>query len=139
MSEIQRICPQCGKSSALDAQFCAHCGYDTQAGLPAPRQMLPATIGKAALPILAGVASLAIRAGWKLVQNYLAQSAANNTIVVPKTPSAPPQTTPLAARQETPTTRRPRRTIHIRSSWATGDANGLWQRGTSEHTIEIED
>ncbi len=139
MSEIQRICPQCGKSSALDAQFCAHCGYDTQAGLPAPRQMLPVTIGKAALPILAGVASLAIRAGWKLLQNYMAQQAANNRMTVPKASPATPQTTQLAARNEAPTARRPRRTIHIRSSWAVGDGNGLWQRGTSEQTIEIED
>ncbi|CAN5449523.1 hypothetical protein BH10CHL1_BH10CHL1_38660 [soil metagenome] len=139
MSEIQRICPQCGKSSALDAQFCAHCGYDTQAGLPAPRHMLPATIGKAALPILAGVASLAIRAGWKLVQNYMAQSAANNSIAAQKTPTSTPPTTQLAPRVEVPTARRPRRTIHIRSSWAVGDANGLWQRGNSEQTIEIED
>ncbi len=139
MSEIQRICPQCGKGSALDAQFCAHCGYDTQAGLPAPRSLLPVTIGKAALPLLAGVASLAIRAGWKLLQNHLAQRTADNVLVVPKTPPATPQNTQLAARNEQVAAHRPRRTIHIRSSWAMGDANGRWQQGNSEHTIEIED
>jgi hypothetical protein len=139
MSEIQRICAQCGKSSALDARFCAHCGYDTQAELPARRNMLPVSIGKAALPILAGVASLAIRAGWKLLQNYLAQSTADQGVATPKPTQSVAQNTQLAARNENLAARRPRRTIHIRSSWAVGNANGLWQQGHSEHTIELED
>jgi hypothetical protein len=140
MSEIQRICAQCGKSSALETRYCSHCGYDAQAGLPAPRNTLPATIGKAALPVLAGVASLALRAGWKFLQSRLAeatvrtspQNAVNPVIPTPKT------TTPIPQNPQ-PALRRTRRTIHIRSSWAVGDANGTWQQGNSEHTIEIDD
>ncbi len=136
MSEIQRICAQCGKGSPLEARYCSHCGYDAQAGLPAPRNTLPVSIGKAALPVLAGVASLAIRAGWKFLQSRMAQaavqSAVDNVISVPKTTAPVPQNTQ-------PAPRRARRTIHIRSSWAVGDANGVWQQGNSEHTIEIDD
>ena len=140
MSEIQRICAQCGKSSALETRYCSHCGYDAQAGLPAPRNTLPATIGKAALPVLVGVASLAIRAGWKFLQSRLAQtavqavtqSAVNRVVPAPKTVTPVPQNTQ-------PAPRRARRTIHIRSSWAVGDANGVWQQGNSEHTIELDD
>jgi hypothetical protein len=29
--------------------------------------------------------------------------------------------------------------IRIRSSWAVGDANGVWRKGTSDQTIEIDD
>ena len=32
-----------------------------------------------------------------------------------------------------------KRTIHIRSTWAVGDANGIRQQGSSDHTIEFED
>src|SRR5258706_16414510 len=95
MSEIQRICAQCGKSGALEARYCPHCGYDAQAGLPAPRNTLPVSIGKAALPILAGVASLALRAGWKLLQSRLAQSAIDNTLTPTKT-TQPTPSKPLA-------------------------------------------
>ncbi len=136
MSDIQRICAQCGKSSALDARYCPHCGYDMEGGLPAPRNTLPVSIGKAALPVLAGVASLALRAGWKLLQAKLAETAVQspkeNVIPIPKAATPAPQTNQSVAR-------RPRRTIHIRSSWAMGDANGVWQQGNSEHTIEIDD
>jgi hypothetical protein len=34
---------------------------------------------------------------------------------------------------------RPRTTIRIRSSWAVGDANGVWRQGVSDHTIEIDE
>ncbi len=133
MSEIQRICTQCGQSGAFDTRYCPHCGYDAQVGLPTPRTNLPVTVAKAALPILAGVAGLAVRAGWRLLQNRLAhaavQTGVDNTVTVPRpTPAAPP-----APQQG------PRRTIHIRSSWAMGDANGVWRQGTSDHTIEIND
>lgn len=132
MSEITRICAQCGKPSALDAQFCPHCGYDMQAGLPAPQSTsLPMVIGKAALPILAGVASLAVRAGWKLLKARLLQPPAQPTRPVAQ---------PLAPRPPaTPAARSARRTIHVRSAWAVGDANGVWRRGSSEHTIEIDE
>ena len=99
MSEIQRICAQCGQSGALDTRYCPHCGYDVQAGLPAPRTNLPVTVAKAALPILAGVAGLAVRAGWRLLQSRLAQAAVqtavDKVVTVPRsTPPAAPVTQP---------------------------------------------
>lgn len=133
MSEITRICAHCGKSSPLQAQFCPHCGYDTQSGLPAPQSShLPLAIGKAALPVLAGVAGLIMRAGWKLLKERLKQ-----TVTQAITPTAQPTQPPVAQPASTP--RRARRTIHIRSSWAVGDARGVWRQGSSEQTIEIED
>lgn len=136
MSEIQRICAQCGKSSALDARYCPHCGYDMEGGLPVPRNTLPVTITQAALPVLAGVASLAIRAGWKFLQARLAESAVQSAKA--KVIPIPKPTTP-APQKNQPAAQRPHRTIRIRSSWAVGDANGVWQQGNSDHTIEIDE
>lgn len=98
-------------------------------------------IGKAALPLLAGAASLALRAGWKVLQQRLLAAATQ-----PPTVEATMNQAPLS-RSQPPTIQprppvppaRPRRTVHIRSSWAVGDGNGNWRRGSSEHTIEFED
>jgi hypothetical protein len=89
-------------------------------------------IGKAALPLLAGAASLALRAGWKLLQHRLATTA-TPTLPLTKTTPAQPAQHPAGA------TTRPRRTIRVRSTWAVGDANGVWQQGTSDQTIEFDD
>lgn len=132
MNEITRICTHCGKNSPLEAQFCSHCGYDTQSGLPAPQNYLPLALGKAALPVVAGVAGLIVRAGWKLLKSRLTQAV--TSAITPAAPTAHPP-----APRTTSEPRRARRTIHIRSSWAVGDARGVWRKGETEHTIEIDD
>ncbi len=127
MSEVMRICTQCGRGAPLAARYCPHCGYDAQAGLPVPSSPnLPAVIGRAALPVLVGIAGMAARAAWRLVQQRLAQPPA-------QAPAAP------ARRAGSEVAPRPRRVIRIRSAWATGDVNGVWQQGMSEHTIELDD
>jgi hypothetical protein len=72
-----------------------------------------------------------MRVGWRLLQNRLSQ------------PPAPKAQTPQSVlpqpRAEVVPPRRARRTIHIRSSWAVTNGNGVWQEGTSEHTIELDD
>jgi hypothetical protein len=143
MNQIQRICAECGNSFMLEARFCPHCGYDTQSYIPVQRSNLPMVIGKAALPILAGAASLAVRAGWKFLQNRMARVAVRQAVDMAITSS---KTTPVASsiasparRSENLSPRRAQRTIHIRSSWAVGDANGVWRQGVSEHTIEIDE
>lgn len=127
MSDIQRICVQCGYANPLESRYCARCGNDSQGELPAPRKSLPMVISRAALPVLVGAASLAARAGWRLLQQRLAA------------PAAQPQPLQAMPRSAAPPVPRARRTIHIRSTWATGDANGVWQQGSSEHFIEIEE
>ncbi len=133
MGNVQRICEQCGEGGPLEARYCPHCGNDNQATLPTPTRNLPMVIGKAALPLLAGAASLALRAGWKFLQHRLATAATTAPLPLAQTTPAPPAQQPAG-----PTTR-PRRTVRIRSTWAVGDANGVWQQGTSDQTIEIED
>lgn len=147
MNNIQRICEKCGEGGPLDARYCPHCGHDSQgvggAALPAQRLQLPMALGKAALPILAGAASLALRAGWKLLQRRLAtttpEQAANVLSKFVPHPVSSSQTQPVPQHQAPPATHRPRRTIHIRSNWAVGDVNGVWRQGSSEHTIEIDE
>ena len=140
MTNVNRICPGCGQPSPLDAHHCPNCGYDHEAGLPVPQRNLPATIGKAALPILAGAAGLAVRAVWKLVQNRLTQDAVYRVATNVTSPNAKAPIKPVAAEEPiTVAASRPKRTIHIRSSWAVGDANGMWRQGSSEHTIEFDD
>lgn len=138
MTNVQRICEECGESGPLNVRYCPHCGFDTQAALPMSTRNLPMVIGKAALPLLAGVASLALRAGWKLLQQRLETATLQSGTPQPTQPAANAKPVPPVARQSTAPTRA-RRTIHIRSSWAVGDVNGNWRQGTSEHTIEFED
>ena len=139
MSKVSRICPQCGESTPLESRHCAHCGYDAQAGLPMQTQSnLPMTLGKAALPVLAGIASLALRAGWKLLRSRMAQDAINYgaskaaTSIVNAAKNTPAPATPNDNAPKI------KRTVRIRSTWAVGDANGIRQQGSSDHTIEFD-
>ena len=131
MSEVSRICPQCGGSVALSARFCGGCGFDTSVGLPIQRTSLPVQVGKAALPIVAGLAGLALRSGWKFLQGQLTQAAASS-LQGPRAAVQPPvvQNKPTAG---------PRRKIRIQSSWVVGDGQGRWRQGQEEHIIEIDD
>lgn len=156
MGNVQRICKRCGVSGPLEARYCPHCGYDSQAsdGLGMTNQSQPpmnmkkirAEIGKVALPILAGAASLALRAGWKVLQDRLANTSPEDAAAALRNLTKP-QSTQQSRSTEPPTQRprtnvstaKPRRTVHIRSSWAVGDSNGNWRRGTSEHTLEFDD
>ena len=134
MSNVQRICAQCGAGNPVEARYCAKCGDDSQAALPAPRSNLPAVLAQAAVPVLVGAASLMVRAGWKLLRSRLAQQAATLRVA----PAAqPPAVQPT--RTDVTTARRAKRTIHIRSSWAVNNGNGVWQQGHSEHTLELDD
>ena len=136
MSRIERVCVQCGEGNPVEARYCARCGYDSQAALPAPRANLPAVIGQAALPILVGAAGFVVRAGWKLLKNRLAQASAPSVVNVPAPAVAQPISQP---RPEIAPNQRAKRTVRIRSAWAVTNGNGVWQRGTSDHTIEIDD
>jgi hypothetical protein len=128
MSAIHRICPACGKDTPLEARHCPHCGRDTQSDLPVPQNSnLPVVVGKAALPVLAGIGALAVRMAWKLLQSRWA---------APVSVETPTKITPVAPTQ--PAQQR-RRTIRIRSSWAVGDSHGVVRQGSSEHIIEIDD
>lgn len=125
MSNVQRICGQCGGSNVVEARYCAHCGFDSQSALPAPRSSLPLAIGQAALPVLIGAAGFAVRAGWRLLQSHWARQLAQQALATrPAQPPAPA---------------RPKRTMHIRSAWAVSDGQGNWKQGMSEHTIELDD
>lgn len=133
MSEIHRVCPRCGASVPLESRHCSRCGYDASAGLPVERRaLLPAQVTRAALPVVAGIAGIALRAGWRLLRRRLAALAEQAT--------PPPETPPVVERPPVPVApSRPRRTIRIRSHWAIGDANGVWRQGAEEHIIEIDD
>ena len=127
MSNVTRICTQCGHGNAMDARYCAQCGYDSQSNLPAvPQVNLPALVGKAAVPVLVGAAGLALSAGWKLLNGLL-------------TKPSPPTAQPIQLKKAAPLATQGKRTIHIRTSWAVGDSRGNWQQGTSEHRIEFDE
>lgn len=135
MSEVQRICPECREAGPLTARYCPHCGNDSEAALPVQRSNLPLVLGKVALPILAGAASLALRVGWKLLQSRMTSTLTEKTVESLRAARAaqPP------ARPEQPLAHKPRRTIRIRSAWAVTDGNGVQRSGISEHEIEIDD
>jgi hypothetical protein len=148
MSQIQRICTQCQASTPLDARYCTQCGYDFEEAQPLQRSQLPVLIGRAALPILAGAASLALRAAWKLLQSPTARSMAQQAFQHLTQPAArppvktynPPATVEPQKPAQPPANQTKRRTtIRIRSTWAVGDANGVWRRGTTDQTIEVEE
>ena len=142
MSNVQRLCMQCGEGNPVESRYCARCGYDSQAALPAPRVSLPVVIGRAALPVLVGAAGLVVRAGWKLLQNRLAQASASSLQTIQPNSAQPNVPQPNVAQPPVPqpradvtSSRRAKRTIHIRSAWAINNGNGVWQQGTSHQTI----
>ena len=132
MSTVHRICASCGKDVPLQAQHCPHCGYDTQAGLPVKSSSLPMVVGTAAVPMLVTAGTLAARLLWKLLRE---RSLPTATLKVQETPA--PQ--PIMRSEPQPVAARSRRSIHIRSTWAVGDANGIWRQGMTEHQIDIEE
>jgi hypothetical protein len=127
MSDVSKICPQCGGGNALDTRYCAHCGCDTQSALPMVQNNLPVVLSKAAVPMLAGVAGLALSVGWKLLTGMFNQTE--------RPPLKVERGETTAIQRAAPT---PRRTITIRTSWAIGDSSGAWRRGESEQTIEFD-
>ena len=128
MSEVFRVCPNCGQDVAMAARHCSECGYNTQDGYPLERRNnLPAVVAKVGLPVAAGLTGLVLRAGWQLLRKQLPALAAN--ALSQRAPRSPAQ----------PRKRRGARFIHIRSKWAVGDRDGVWQSGEEEHTIEVDD
>ncbi len=128
MSEVFRVCPNCGQDVAVTARHCGECGYNAQDGYPLEgRNNLPAVVAKVGLPVAAGLAGLALRAGLQLLQKQLPTLAAN--ALNRSAPRPPAQ----------PRRGRGSRSIHIRSKWSVGDRSGVWQSGEEEHTIEIDD
>lgn len=138
MNEVKRICPHCGEPGPLAARYCPHCGNDSQAALPAPQANFPLALSKAALPILVGAASLALRAGWKLLQSRMAATVTETLTekAVDSLRTARSSQPPM--RTEQPLQPKPRHTIRIRSAWAVTDATGAQRSGFSEHQIEID-
>lgn len=136
MSDVSRVCSQCGGKVALDSRFCGRCGHDTTAGFPVVEQRnLPAQIATVALPVAAGLFSWAVRSGWKLLRTRLDEMAHNPPGVTPiRTAPAPQRAAPLQKESG-----RPKRTIHIRSAWAVSDGSGVWRQGAEEHIIDIEE
>ena len=67
MSELLRLCPNCGGDVALSARHCGECGYNTQDGYPLERRnSLHAVVAQVELPVAFGRAGLAMRAGLQL-------------------------------------------------------------------------
>ena len=91
MSDVSRVCSQCGGKVAIDSRFCGRCGYDTTAGLPIEQRNLPAQIASAALPVAAGLAGWAVRAGWKLLRNRLEEMTKNPPAVSASRPAPAPR------------------------------------------------
>ena len=144
MATISRICTHCNKSSALDAQHCQHCGHSMNANQNSQTAMPQATntnlsdsirqtATKAALPILAGAAGWLVRKGWQLLRERMEADASLASFQQTQTAKRTPDNNTHVAQTHTP-----RRTIHIRSKWMVSDANGVWQQGASEHTIELD-
>jgi hypothetical protein len=93
---------------------------------------LPMVVGKAAVPMLVTAGTLAARMIWKLLRERSLPTA-NAALKVQ------PVQQPLARSEAQPPAGRTRRSIHIRSTWAVGDANGVWRQGMTEHQIDIEE
>lgn len=143
MSDVQRVCPQCAAAGPLTARYCARCGYDFQGELPVPQNNLPVMLGRAAVPVLVGAASVALRIGWKVLQSRWAQAAAEKAVdaaihKIQSSPAPSPQQSP-APRPTDVVDLRSRRTITMRSAWSVGDANGVWRQGYSEQRIDLDE
>ena len=154
MSEVFRVCPNCGQDVAMAARHCGECGYNTQGGYPLEgRNNLPAMVAKVGLPVAAGLAGLALRAGLQLLRKQLPHSICRGkepgmSEVFRVCPNCGQDVRALAANALSRNAPRPpaqprrgrgSRFIHIRSKWAVGDKNGVWRSGEEEHIIEVDD
>ncbi len=100
-------------------------------------------LGRAAVPVLVGAASVALRIGWKLLQSRWAQEAAERAVEAAlqkaqQAPAEPTQQSPDGRRADVVESRSGR-TVTIRSAWAVGDTNGVWRQGFSEHRIDLDE
>ena len=128
MSEVFRVCPNCGEDVAMAARHCSQCGYNAQDGYSLERRnALPEVVAKVGLPVAAGLTGLALRAGWQLLRKQLPTLAAD--ALSRNAPRPPAQ----------PRGGRSGRFIRIRSKWAVGDRDGVWRSGEEEHVIEVDD
>jgi hypothetical protein len=132
MAEVNRICPACGKNSPLEARHCPHCGHDATIGVPMRQtNLLPATVTRAALPVLVTAGTLALRMVWRLVKQQLLSPASLSVVT-------PSKTMPQASPSDTPA-RRSGRSIRVRTAWAVGDANGIQRQGYSDQQIDFDE
>jgi len=140
MSIVYRICPKCGsRSNETASRFCPTCGADSDTELALNESSLSVVASKAALPLLVGVTSFALRFGWKLLQSRVSMSAPHNANTLARVSSARISSRqPKSELDNTHSTGQPSRRIRIRSAWITGDSDGNWQKGESEHTIDID-
>ncbi|MGL4651214.1 MAG: hypothetical protein ACRC1H_17540 [Caldilineaceae bacterium] len=137
MADVHRICAACGKDTPLEARHCPHCGHDTISGLPVKAEShLPAVMGKAALPVLATAGTLVARVMWKLLRDRL-MAVANAPATPPATRAA--QTPAPRESQPVQAATRRGRSIRIRTSWAVGDANGMYRQGYTDQQIDFDD
>ncbi len=139
MSEVQRICPHCAVAGPLNARYCPACGYDFQGALPATQNSLPMTLGKAAVPVLVGAASVALRIGWKMLQSRWAQAAAEKAVDAAMNKVQETTSQPTVHQSNDVAEQRPRRTVTIRSAWSVADSAGMQRQGYSEHRIDLDE
>lgn len=139
MSDVYRICSNCGKrTSEIERRFCPDCGTDSHAELAVTESSLAFAASKAALPLLVGTVSLALRFGLKLLQSRAALSAAQNASTLSRF-SAPSAKSVPTVSSESSISKQSGRRIRIRAAWSMGDSNGNWQKGQSEHIIDIDE
>lgn len=125
MSDVERICPECGAANAVDVHFCGACAAPLSSRALARREStLPAKIEpkNAALAVGAtGVAAVALRVGTVLVKQVA------KTLLDRERDDEP---APLAEREP-----EGRPVMHIKRSWAIGDSTGVRQWGSEDITI----
>lgn len=139
MSNVYRICPKCGsRTNEIERRFCPDCGSDSHAELSINESSLTVAASKAAVPLLVGATSLALRFGWKLIQSRVAMSAVHNANTLSRI-SSPSSKVDRADSGNSTVPKRSGRRIHIRSAWAVGDSKGNWQKGESEQFIDIDE
>ncbi|MEM7125393.1 MAG: hypothetical protein AAF702_03645 [Chloroflexota bacterium] len=141
MTEVYRICQNCGEQSGLHAAYCSHCGVEVATGTPISEQAsLPISTSNALLPIAMGAAGLVIRFGWKLLQSRTFRDFANQAAAqISQGATQIRRSSPEPKQTPSKVIPRAKRTIRIQSSWAVGDQSGIHRQGHSEHIIEIDE
>jgi hypothetical protein len=72
MERVRRICPQCRAVNPLEADQCVECGAEMVGDLPVLRESrLPVPWKEVGASLALGAATLAVRAGWHLLQALL--------------------------------------------------------------------
>jgi hypothetical protein len=132
MTNVKRLCPECGAANPMDSQRWYACGANLRSDLPVPLgETLPVSWKQVGASLVVGAAALALRVGAQMLADYLERRAAGQQEPV-RLPTLVRRGLSQQDKAEEPTRHRRRVRAWGRRAW------GSWQSDGASH-VEVEE